>query len=192
MTLVLKNVVKSFDGKKVLDGFSLDIQENARIAIMGESGRGKTTLLNIIAGLEKPDSGTVQVPDGARITMCFQEDRLIESLTVYRNIKIAVGRAITKNDVGNELEKVGLDSKILNDKVKTLSGGMKRRVALLRALIAESDIVLLDEPTKGLDDANKRVVLDYIKEHSVDKIFLFVTHDLDEAKFVCDKIITIV
>ena len=192
MSLVLKNVVKSFDGKKVLDGFSLDIQGNARIAIMGESGRGKTTLLNIIAGLEKPESGTVQIPDGTRITMCFQEDRLIESLTVYRNIKMAAGKNITKKDVAGELEKVGLDSKILNNKVNTLSGGMKRRVALLRALMAESEIVLLDEPTKGLDDANKRVVLDYIKEHSINKILLFVTHDLDEAKYVCDKVVTIV
>ncbi len=189
--LVIKNVSKSFDGKKVIDNFSLSIFSGNSVSIMGESGSGKTTLLNIIAGLTTPDSGTVILPQNNKVSVCFQEDRLVDSLTVYRNIKVALDYKISKKQIQEELLQVGLDCAIASEKVSTLSGGMKRRVALLRALLADSDIVLLDEPTKGLDDANKKVVLDYIKKQTKNKILIFITHDIDEARYISDKIITI-
>ena len=191
MGVEIRNLTKCFGTKTVLDNYSLSIADGENIAIMGESGSGKTTLLNIIAGLVVPDSGEIYGIDEKKISFVFQEDRLAESFTVYRNIKLACGKKITKQIVSDALIKIGLDASLINSKVNTLSGGMKRRVSIIRALLCESDILLLDEPTKGLDEQNKRLVVDYILASSVNKTVLWVTHDEDEAKYVSGRIITI-
>lgn len=191
MSIVLNNVSKSFGDNNVLDGFSLTVEDNSRLCIMGESGSGKTTLLNIISGIVKPDSGTVTGIDKNKIGFVFQDDRLAEELTVYRNIRLVCDKSVTKDVVVKALEDVGLSGGLCEAKVSTLSGGMKRRIAILRALLCNSDIILMDEPTKGLDDENKQLVIDYIVNHTKNKILVCVTHDREEAEKISDRILVI-
>ncbi len=191
MSIVLSNITKYFGTNKVLEDFNLTVEENSRLCIMGESGSGKTTLLNIIAGITKPDTGTVTGIDKNRIGFVFQDDRLVEELTVYRNIKLVCNKSVTKAVVSKALETVGLSAGLVDVKVSTLSGGMKRRVAILRALLCDSDIILMDEPTKGLDDENKQIVIDYIINKTENKILVCVTHDREEAEKISDRILVL-
>lgn len=191
MSIELKNITKTFDGKAVLNNFSLNINDCENIAVMGESGSGKTTLLNIIAGLISADYGKVLGLEGKKLAFVFQEDRLAENFTVYRNIKLACGNNVTVKNIEAALVETGLEKEILTAKVSTLSGGMKRRVSIIRALLCDSDILLLDEPTKGLDEQNKRIVTDYILRNSKNKTVIWVTHDEEEAGCVSDRIIVI-
>lgn len=191
MDIVIDKISKSFDDKKILKDFSLVIKHNSNICIMGESGSGKTTVLNLLCGIIKPDVGTIHGVKGKKISMVFQDDRLAESFTVYRNIKLVCDNKLNKQSVSDALNSVGLSESIINDKVCTLSGGMKRRVSILRALLSDSDIVMMDEPTKGLDDANKQMVIDYILKKCKNKTLIWVTHDIDEAKQISDQIIQI-
>ena len=186
MAFELKNISKSFDGKAVLKDFSLTIDDGEITAVMGESGSGKTTLLNLIAGLLEPDVGEINGLDNKKIGFVFQEDRLAENFTVYRNIRLACGKNVDKAVIENALTQTGLDKSVLNAKVSTLSGGMKRRVSVIRAVLCGCDILLLDEPTKGLDEQNKHLVIDFILEKAKDKTVIWVTHDEDEAKLVSD------
>lgn len=189
MAIYIDNISKSFDDKIVLKNFSLNIPDKSNICIMGESGCGKTTLLKLILGLEKIDSGKITGVKNKKIYACFQEDRLVENLTAYRNIKIVADKKISKESLIHEFTKIGLDNSVCDSKIRILSGGMKRRIAILRALVVDSDVVILDEPTKGLDDVNKKIVLDYILEKTKDKILICVTHSLDEAKYISDTIV---
>lgn len=191
MKIELHNICKAYGDKTVLDRFSLKLDESEHIAVMGMSGCGKTTLLNIIAGLATPDSGEISGLDGKKIAFVFQEDRLAENFTVYRNIKLTAGKGVTKQAIIDSLEKTGLDKSWLNAKVSTLSGGMKRRVSIIRAVLSDCDIVLADEPTKGLDDENRRIVIDYVLESTAGKTLIWVTHDPDEASVVSKRIITL-
>lgn len=186
MAFELKNISKSFDGKAVLKDFSLTIDDGKITAVMGESGSGKTTLLNLIAGLLEPDVGEINGLDNKKIGFVFQEDRLAENFTVYRNIRLACGKNVDKAVIENALTQTGLDNSVMNAKVSTLSGGMKRRVSIIRAVLCGCDILLLDEPTKGLDEQNKHLVIDFILEKAMDKTVIWVTHDEDEAKLVSD------
>ena len=191
MSIILNNISKSFGNNRVLENFNLTVEDNSKLCIMGESGSGKTTLLNIIAGIVKPDAGTVNGTDKKKISFVFQDDRLVEELTVYRNIKLVCNKSVTKSVVSEALADVGLSAELCEAKVSTLSGGMKRRIAILRALLCDADIILTDEPTKGLDDENKQIVIDYILNKTADKILLCVTHDREEAEKISSKIIVI-
>ena len=185
----LQNVRKSFGDKVVFDGFDLDIQAGMYTVIMGTSGSGKTTLLRLIAGLDTPDSGLIGgVPQKSSIL--FQEDRLCEHLTALENVELVLGHADKKTRSENRktimdhFARTGLDlSAHENSPVSELSGGMKRRVALVRAMIFNSSIVLLDEPCKGLDEATKELCLKYIKKERRGRTMIIVTHDETEAEF---------
>lgn len=182
------NIHKSFGNNTVLSNFSHEFAESKTTAILGKSGCGKSTLLNILMGLMSPDSGDVICPEGSKISAVFQEDRLCENLTASANIRLVTGRRFSKSEIAAELDKVGL-SGCENKPVRTLSGGMKRRTALLRALLAEYDILFLDEPFKGLDSDTKRTVMEYCKEKTAGKTVILVTHDADECEFLADEVI---
>lgn len=156
---------------------------------MGESGKGKTTLLRILMGLEKADRGQVIGLNNRRIRAVFQEDRLLEENTVMDNILFVMPhRGEKERDVVRiACEEVGLAGSE-NKLVKELSGGMKRRVAIIRALLSDFDILLLDEPLKGLDAENKQRVIQFMRSviNRKDKeyIVIMVTHDKDDVELV--------
>jgi NitT/TauT family transport system ATP-binding protein len=175
MSIVLTNISKSFADKKVIDNFSYVFRTGGKYAVIGESGSGKTTLLNIILGLVQPDSGTVEI--SGRVGATFQEDRLLEWTTAEKNIEIAGGK-----NAGELLRRLQLpigSKKITGD----YSGGMKRRVAIARSLAVNPDVMILDEPFKGLDEGVKKIVMDTVKEYAKDALLILVTHDASEAEY---------
>ncbi len=185
--ITLKNIKKAFNGTELYGGATFEIEENKITAIMGHSGKGKTTLINIIMGLEKADCGEVLGLDGKKITAQFQENRLIPLLSAQNNLKLVCKDV---DIIDSHLKSLGIDP---SDKkaVAQFSGGMKRRVALARAFVAGGDITILDEPFKGLDDDNKKNAMDYVIKNAVGRTVIIVTHSVDEANYLNAKIITI-
>lgn len=181
----ITNVSKSFGDKQIFNKLNLFVKKKSTVALMGASGCGKTTLLRIIAGLEKADGGTVFSDN--KISYLFQEDRLCEDFSVISNIKFVLENFNEEKTV-EILKNLGL-SDISDKKVKELSGGMKRRVAIARALAANYDVLILDEPFKGLDEELKKGIIEYIKDYNKDKTVIMVTHDLDEAKQIKAEIL---
>lgn len=179
MDIVLENIRKAFDGRIVLDDVSMVLPEGKVSCIMAPSGRGKTTLLKILMGVEQADSGKILGLEGKRRSVVFQEDRLCGNLTPVSNIRL-VSPKLKEETVLSAMEKAGL-SGCENQPVTELSGGMRRRVSILRALLAEYDLLLLDEPFKGLDAETKAQVIADAKERCRGKTTLLVTHDAAEA-----------
>jgi NitT/TauT family transport system ATP-binding protein len=180
MDIEIDNLTKEYEHTQALSRFSCQIPEGSRAVLMGPSGCGKTTLLRLMLGLEKPDSGTMTgVP--SRCSVVFQENRLCEELSAVDNIRLVLPRHVTKDEVAEHLRLVGIEEESLQQPVSTFSGGMKRRVAVVRAMLAESELVLLDEPCNGLDDATKQLVVAYIKKMQGKRTMLLVTHDTEEA-----------
>lgn len=178
MDIIIDNLHKSFGSNKVLNNVNTVIKHGCTTALMGQSGIGKTTLLNIMMGFEKPDQGAIlNIP--AKKSAVFQENRLCESFSVTTNIKM-VNDKLTDDTVYAHLKAVGLEDSAWQ-KVSTLSGGMKRRVALVRAILAEKDILFLDEPFKGLDESTKEKVTKYLADNTAGLTVIMVTHQLEEA-----------
>lgn len=171
----LRNISKSYE-KEVLKQVNLNIYKNSKIGIIGGSGEGKTTLVRIILGLEEPDFGEV-IRDDVNMSSVFQEDRLIENLSVFDNIKI-IDDSIREDEIISHLKEVGILD--YNMSIKKMSGGMKRRIAIVRAVICRSDIIVLDEPIKGLDEQSRGNTIDYVNEYMGDRALVLVTHDKDD------------
>lgn len=179
---------KKFADTLVFDDFSAEIQEGAVTCIMGSSGIGKTTLLRILMGLEPYDKGSISGMTGKTMAAVFQEDRLCENLTVSANIRMTGGRdgaGISQEKVKSCLESMGMEDAAVKQVAK-LSGGMKRRVAILRAVLADRDIIFFDEPLKGLDEETERKVMKTIVPLLEGKTVLWVTHREDEARYFSD------
>ena len=170
---------KSFDGKMVLDHVTLTLESGGTACLMAPSGRGKTTLLRCIAGLEAPDSGQItDLPE--RIAYVFQEDRLCDGFSAVDNIRLVTGKALGEGEIRRHLEELGLAGS-LDQPVRELSGGMRRRVVISRAVCFGADLLLLDEPFKGLDDEARQQTADYILRHRGAAAILCVTHDREDA-----------
>ena len=178
--IVIRSLCKAFDGKPVLQGFSATLPAGQVSCIMAPSGGGKTTLLRILLGLEAADSGQIHGLAGLRLSAVFQEDRLLENLGPVANIRLVNPRR-TRGEVLAALVAVRL-SGCEDQPVHELSGGMRRRVAILRALLAEWDVLLLDEPFKGLDEETKACVLDFVCRAVEGRTAVLVTHDAAEAR----------
>ena len=192
-----KNVCKSFYSLKgethVLQNMNFTIKKGEIVAIVGPSGCGKSTLLNLISGLIKPDQGTIQI--SKKVGYMFQKDNLLEWRTVYKNITL--GPEIKKIKVDNKhidtlLEKYGL-SEFKFHYPKELSGGMRQRVALLRTLVLDPDILLLDEPFSSLDYQTKITVQDDIYKiiKETQKTTILVTHDITEAIAMANRVLVL-
>ncbi len=177
--IVLNNLCKAYGDHRVLDSFSAVIPAGRISCITGPSGRGKTTLLRLLMGLESPDGGNIVGLSGLRLSAVFQEDRLCENLNPMTNIRLACPQR-SRQDILAALKAMGLAG-CAAQPVCTLSGGMRRRVALLRALLADYDILFLDEPFKGLDAGTKAVVIDETRRRVAGKSVLLVTHDPEET-----------
>ena len=175
----IQHLCKSFDGKMVLDHVSLTLESGGTACLMAPSGRGKTTLLRCIAGLETPDSGQIAGPP-ERIAYVFQEDRLCDGFSAVDNIRLVTGKALGEGEIRRHLEELGLAGS-LDQPVRELSGGMRRRVVISRAVCFGADLLLLDEPFKGLDDEARQQTADYILRHRGAAAILCVTHDREDA-----------
>lgn len=175
----IQHLCKAFDGKVVLDHVSPTLESGGTACLMAPSGRGKTTLLRCIAGLETPDSGQItDLPE--RIAYVFQEDRLCDGFSAVDNIRLVTGKALGEGEIRRHLEELGLAGS-LDQPVRELSGGMRRRVVISRAVCFGADLLLLDEPFKGLDDEARQQTADYILRHRGAAAILCVTHDREDA-----------
>ncbi|OFN81339.1 peptide ABC transporter ATP-binding protein [Streptococcus sp. HMSC074B11] len=187
MTIDLLNVSKSFGSKKIFTDLNLKFESGKSYALIGGSGSGKSTLLNIIGRLEKIDSGNVLVDKQDiwkikertffknTVGYVFQNYSLIENKTVYDNLKL-----ITKDKkiITDVLEKVGLSSDHLHQKIYELSGGQAQRVAIARMLMKPRKIILADEPTGALDgEIGKEIIRLLLNERDEDKYVIIATHD---------------
>ncbi len=187
MTIDLLNVTKSFGSKKIFTDLNLKFESGKSYALIGGSGSGKSTLLNIIGRLEKIDSGNVLVDEQDiwkikertffknTVGYVFQNYSLIDNKTVYDNLKLITKDKKTITDV---LEKVGLSSDYLHQKIYELSGGQAQRVAIARMLMKPRKIILADEPTGALDgEIGKEIIRLLLNETAEDKYVIIATHD---------------
>lgn len=177
------NISKSFNGKDILTNLSFSIPSTGVFGIFGPSGSGKTTLLRILCGLEVPDSGKLTGTDGLSFSVVFQEDRLLKSNTVLENVAIVSD----KETAADILRKVGLGD-YLSSYPNELSGGMRRRVAIARALAYRGDVLILDEPLKGLETDLKDTIASYFMDYSKEKPVILVTHDEIEKQLAGSSI----
>jgi phospholipid/cholesterol/gamma-HCH transport system ATP-binding protein len=208
--IAVEDLHKSFGAQKVLNGISLTVNRGETLAVLGRSGTGKSVLLRLIIGLEKPDSGSVRIHGqditglaldqlgGVRKKMgfSFQHSALYDSLTVEQNVAFPLEhhkKEMSKSDkaerVRQLLTEVGMEG-AFQKMPSDISGGMQKRVGLARALALEPDILLLDEPTAGLDPISSGEIDDLVlklqQEHHMASIV--VTHDLHSAKTIADRL----
>lgn len=188
----LNRIAVSFGERKILADLSLTIQENEHLAILAESGIGKTTLLRIIAGLEQPDAGSVTGISPDRLAYMFQEPRLFESLSALDNVAVVSRdkKETARRKAGELLARVGLEEAV-HKHPSQLSGGMKQRVALARTFMTDAAVFLLDEPFSALDEDTREKMRRFVYEQTQDKTLLLVTHRRDDAELLCSRIITL-
>ena len=182
--IVLKNISVNFDEKTVLENFSATFEDGKKYAIMGQSGIGKTTILNVISGLVKTHGGTVKNTSGNKISYIFQEPRLFDWMDVTENVSIV--SPLPKKQADQKSREI-LTALGLGDSLKSfpaeLSGGMKQRVSIARAIAYEPDVLLLDEPFKALDEEMKRSVAEYLFSLMDGKTVIMVTHDATDTVY---------
>lgn len=184
----LKNICKSYGGQEVLRDFSAIFPEGVTV-IMGPSGRGKTTLLRLMMGLDKPDSGEIiGVPH--RLAAVFQEDRLPLCFRAPVCAGMTAAPGVSRETILEHLRVLGLEQELLKP-VRELSGGQRRRVAVARAVLARPDVLFLDEAFTGLDDTIRSTTSEYILRNLAGKTIIAVTHDLEEARILGGSILTL-
>lgn len=182
-------------GKKdVLSHVTADFAAGRLHVVRGPSGAGKTTLLRLLMGLVEPAVGSVARPEGARLAAAFQEDRLLDALTVSANVRLPHGRlraperAALLDETRHALAAVGMAG-LESARAGELSGGQRRRVSLLRAGLAASDVVFLDEPLRGLDEATARATMAWLLPRLSRKTVFWVTHSEAEAAALPDPVL---
>ncbi len=182
-----KHLYKSYGKTVVLQDFSFAVEPGERVFLSGPSGRGKTTLLRLLAGLEKPDKGEIFGLKSEEISFLFQEPRLFDHLTALENVTcIAPDPAAARDAALQLLSDLGLADAV--DKVPSqLSGGMKQRVALARALAADRPVLLMDEPFTALDEGLKDRVRALVAQKIQGKTLLLVSHDPEDGQLLTDR-----
>ena len=199
MSIEVNNLSKSFKDRKVLDDVSFKVEDGEILAVVGLSGAGKSTILKLICGLTKPDSGTIKVSEGD-VAMVFQYSALFDSLNVYENIAFALKERKEfkhkyteeqlKGIVAQKLKLVGLEG--IEEKMPhELSGGMQKRVSFARAIVTDPRTILYDEPTAGLDPVSSTIIEDYIVSlrNEFNSSSVIVTHQLSTIQRCADKVI---
>lgn len=178
MKIILNSICKSYAGKEVIRDLSFTFEEGKPVVIEGVSGIGKTTLLKILMGLEKPDSGEVLFDEvqqeKVRFAPVFQEIRLIESLDAVSNVKLAA-HGVSAERIEEELKSL-IPEDELHKKVCDLSGGTRRRVEIVRAVMSPSDVLIMDEPLTGLDNDNAEKAVSYIMDNIGGRLFIAASH----------------
>ena len=178
----VEHLCKRFGDHVVLNDLTLDFPDGQISCLMGPSGCGKTTLLHILLGLERADGGRiVGVPE--RIAACFQTDRLCDDISAVENVRFVTGKLVARDVIAEHLTRLGLVES-MDQPAKELSGGMRRRVCLARAVLSGADAIFLDEPFKGLDEETRRIAMDYLKDTCAGKTLVVVTHEPAEAEYL--------
>lgn len=184
MSISVQNLSVSLDGKQILQDLSLTLPGQGIIGLSGPSGCGKTTLLHTLCGLIRPDSGNLAELPNLKVAMVFQEDRLLPWLTAGDNLDLVLR--------DRTLVRLWLKRMLLtgqeNQYPGQLSGGMQRRLALARALAIKSDLLLLDEPFKGMDDSLKEKLYDWLYLAGKNQPVILVTHDAGELTDLATQI----
>ena len=190
--LELEDFSKLYDGRLIWEHLTLSLQSGHTYCLMGESGSGKTTLFRILLGLEQSDGGSCRyVPSPEYpLTAVFQENRLCETRSALDNVLLAAGGTISRQKAFQELCRLLPEESILRP-VSTLSGGMKRRVAIVRALLAPSGGILMDEPFTGLDEETRRRVISYICDRIGDRLLLVATHQEEDVELLSGTLISL-
>ncbi len=185
MSIRIENLNVSFDNKQVIKDLSLELPEQGVVSIFGPSGAGKTTLFNCLAGLVTPDSGSITGLEGKRLSMVFQENRLLPWFSALKNVAFV----IDGDEAKAKMALAWMELADAADKLPTeLSGGMQRRVAVARALAHGGDILLLDEPNTGLDEGLTYRMMELVLEQWAGRLVLLITHDRALVeKFADDK-----
>ena len=191
MRLSIINLSKKFDKKSIFENFSCSFDDKGIYALLGESGIGKTTLLRIIAGLDKDYRGKVEGGGIGKVSYAFQEYRLFPELNALENVFFANSDKKTEAEAKKMLTRLGFNETDLLLIPNELSGGMKQRVSLARAFLKDSPILLLDEPTKELDPVNIDAVLELIKENAAQRLVIIVSHNEDDLIELNAQIINI-
>lgn len=187
MMIKLKNLSKTFGRKVVFENINFEFDDVGLYLIKGESGRGKTTLLRIIAGLDTSYKGEVKKTDKCSVSFMFQEYRLFPNLSALENISVMLNEKTDADQIAyTALIDLGFNDEETRFYPSQLSGGMKQRVALARALKFDSSLLILDEPTKELDPTLKNKVFEIIKAESEKRLVILVTHD-ELPSFICPK-----
>ena len=198
--IIIKNLWKSYDSLTVLKNVDLTLDRDQTYCLMSPSGTGKTTLFRILMGLEKADEGEIvwsassgscfgsgsdrDVSRSLRISTVFQEDRLCPTFSPLENVMmVQKGKSseFSMEEIRTTMCRL-LPEECLNRPVSTLSGGMKRRTAILRALLTRSDLLLMDEPFTGLDEGTKDEVIKFLKEYRQDRFLLISTHQKEDVE----------
>jgi ABC-type nitrate/sulfonate/bicarbonate transport system ATPase subunit len=208
--IAVKNLTKEFaraDGSTlaVIGGLSFEVREGEFVSIVGPSGCGKSTLLSILAGLEQPSAGEIQLNakpltrdgDGMRLGFVFQQPRLLNWRSIKRNVMLPLERGPLSKHAQQQIASRYLDLVRLNGFEDyfplQLSGGMQQRVAIARALAVEPDVLLMDEPFSSLDEINARKMRAELIRiwQETRKTIIFVTHDISEAVFLSDRLLIV-
>lgn len=179
----IENLSFAYGEKKIFENFSLNIENRGVTCITGKSGCGKSTLIHLVCGILKPDSGSVKT-DGEKIAVVFQENRLLPWYDAKKNVSIVSN----DKEADKWLKRVGLENDA-DKKPNELSGGMKRRLALARALAYSGDVFILDEPFSGVDEKTKGILIDIIREQAQEKAVLLISHIADEIERLGDRIV---
>ena len=176
MDIKVDHVSKAYGEQQILRDLCCVFPEGKTTCIRGKSGCGKTTLIRLLLGLDIPDKGKIEGISDRKISAVFQEDRLCENLSAASNIRLVCTETISDRELEEAYKAVALQKP-----VRELSGGMRRRVSILRALLADSDCVIMDEPLRGLDEKTRTKTIDYILKKTEGKTLIFVTHEEQEA-----------
>lgn len=183
--LRMEKLCKSYDGKPVLKDFTEELREGECCVLTGPSGSGKTTLLRLILGLEEADAGQIRSPRPLKTSVVFQEDRLFESFNAAENCAAVLGKGPDMpgdREIREALSEI-LPADELDKPVAELSGGMRRRVCLVRACLYPSDLLLLDEPFTGLDDKNRALCIRFLLKHRKGRTMLLSSHGTEGLEF---------
>lgn len=187
--LILSDLSYSYNDTPIFEHINETFESGKLSILMSPSGSGKSTLLSLIAGLLPVQSGNIAYPMASpRFSMVFQDNRLLEQKSILCNLRLANPK-LTAPDINEALTDANLHYPA-DKKVSTLSGGEKRRIAILRALWAPCDILLMDEPFTGLDDDNRLLMMELVKKMAHERTALLVTHNKSEAEFFNCRIST--
>ena len=210
--LKIKDLKKSFGDNHVLNGFNMELYAGENLVIMGKSGSGKSVMIKCLVGLMEPDSGIIEIMGNdivklkrnelddlrTEIGFLFQGSALYDSMTVRENLEFPIRKHTKKLEIKDKLVNKALESVGLLDAIdlmpEELSGGMKRRVALARAIILNPNIIIYDEPTTGLDPITAKEIIELMRDiqHKYGSSSLIITHDVDCARVISNRMILLI